>query len=335
VWTSWRTATQQALYGEGGFYRVHAPSSQFRTSVHASPWFAVALLELLAQVDDDLGHPQQLDLVDVGAGRAELLSTMLELAPSDLRARLRPTAVELADRPPGCPPAITWTAAPPESVTGLLIANEWLDNVPVDVVQQTRQGPRVVLVDAAIGAERLGPAPDPADQAWLDRWWPMTARAQRAELGRPRDEAWAGLVGRLRAGVAVAVDYAHSAGDRPPFGSLTAYRDGRPVAPWPDGTCDLTSHVALDACAAAGKAAGARDTVLTSQREALLGLGLTGRRPELGLASSDPDRYVQLLRRASEEAELVDTAGLGGFGWLVQSVGLSLPARLLSCHHDG
>ncbi|MCW2692128.1 MAG: hypothetical protein JWM67_732 [Mycobacterium sp.] len=335
VWTSWRAATEQALYGEHGFYRAQAPSRHFRTSVHASPYYAEALLELLLQVDEALGRPDPLDLVDVGAGRGEVLTGMLALAPPDLRERLRPAAVEVAARPADLPAAITWAAAPPPSITGLILANEWLDNVPVDLVQQTRDGPRLVLVDAAIGAERLGAPPDPADQAWLDRWWPMTSRGQRAELGRPRDEAWAGLVGRLQAGVAVAVDYAHAAAARPPFGSLTAYREGRPVAPWPDGTCDLTSHVALDACAAAGTAAGARHTLLTTQREALLALGLSGDRPPLGLASTDPTRYVRLLRRASEEAELVDPSGLGGFGWLVQTVGLPLPGGLQACHHDG
>jgi hypothetical protein len=31
---------------------------------------------------------------------------------------------------------------------------------------------------------------------------------------------------------------------------------------------------------------------------------------------------------AAEEAELTDPAGLGGFGWLVQAVGVPLPAPL-------
>ncbi|NEB77546.1 hypothetical protein G3I40_20315, partial [Streptomyces sp. SID14478] len=50
-------------------------------------------------------------------------------------------------------------------------------------------------------------------------------------------------------GLAVAVDYAHARGTRPPFGTLTGFRAGRETAPVPDGTCDLTAHVALDACA--------------------------------------------------------------------------------------
>ncbi len=96
----------------------------------------------------------------------------------------------------------------------------------------------------------------------------------------------------------------------------------------PDGSRDITAHVALDACAAAGRAAGAAATVLTTQRQALRALGVTGRRPPLAQAGNDPWGYARALCRASEEAELIDPDGLGAFGWLVQAVGLDLPGSL-------
>ncbi|WP_449060527.1 hypothetical protein [Planomonospora algeriensis] len=116
----------------------------------------------------------------------------------------------------------------------------------------------------------------------------------------------------------MAVDYAHASGRRPPYGTLAGYRDGAAVPPVPDGSCDITAHVALDACAAAGERAGAATAALTTQREALRGLGLTGTRPPADLARTDPRGYLRALVRASEEAELLDPGGLGGFGWLVQ-----------------
>ena len=100
------------------------------------------------------------------------------------------------------------------------------------------------------------------------------------------------------------------------------------MRPIPDGSRDITAHVALDACAAAGATAGATQTVLTTQRAALRALGLTGRRPPLSLADRDPAGYLAALRRAAGEAELTDPAGLGGFGWLVQAVGIPLPGAL-------
>src|SRR5262249_62244441 len=77
----------------------------------------------------------------------------------------------------------------------------------------------------------------------------------RAEVGAPRDAAWADAVRAVTRGLALAVDYGHLANGRPAFGSLTGFRDGRQVPPVPDGSCDLTAHVAIDSVAAAGVAA--------------------------------------------------------------------------------
>lgn len=321
----WREATEEALYGTHGFYRRERPSAHFRTSVHASPRYAEALLRLLVDVDIALNRPARLDVVDVGAGSGELLVALVEAAPARLRARLCPVAVERAARPVTLPWAIGWTDAPPRSVSGMIIANEWLDNVPVEVVEQTAGGPRVLLVEPATGDERPGPVPGAADLAWLDDWWPLRAVGERAEIGRPRDEAWAQVLGRLGRGLAVGIDYAHQRSARPPFGTMAGYRNGRLVRPVPDGSCDVTAHVALDSCAAAGCRAGARDTVLTTQRAALRALGLLGLRPPPG---ADPAGHLAALARAGAEGELTDPGGLGGFGWLVQSVGMAVPSVL-------
>ncbi|MEV6980129.1 SAM-dependent methyltransferase [Sphaerisporangium sp. NPDC051017] len=318
MWVTWREAFQRALYGEDGFYMRERPSGHFRTSVGASPVFAAAVLRLLITVDARLGRPDRLDLVDVGSGDGLLVAEILRVAEPELAGRLRVTAVDLSPRPAGLPEEIAWTAALPESVTGLAIANEWLDNVPVDIAEQTPDGPRLVLVDPRTGAERLDGPPEEADRLWLERWWPLGSTGLRAEIGRPRDEAWAAVVSRLARGLAVAVDYAHPVDNRPPLGTLAGYRDGACVPAIPDGSCDITAHVALDACAAAGERAGAMSTTLTTQRQALRDLGVTGARPPLSLAGTDPGGYLRALARASEEAELIDPDGLGGFGWLGQ-----------------
>ena len=175
----------------------------------------------------------------------------------------------------------------------------------------------------------LGPPPDADDTRWLAEWWPV-AEGARAEVGRPRDAAWAGVIAELDRGVAVAVDYAHDRAARPRAGSLAAYRDGRQVDPVPDGSCDITAHVALDACAAAGRAAGATLTVLTDQRSALRALGVDAGRPDRALAAADPRGYAAALGRAGATRELIEKSGLGSFGWLVQTVSVTLPARLRS-----
>ncbi|MEU8770980.1 SAM-dependent methyltransferase [Streptomyces griseus] len=328
-WRGWREAAQAALYGDEGFYRSpsrspRGPAGHFRTSVHASPLFAAAVARLLTGIAREL-NTGTVALVDVGAGRGELLTGVLAALPEGLE--VVPYAVEVAARPPGLDPRIEWCARPPEGVTGLLFANEWLDNVPAEVAEADPDGvPRYVRVRASDGAERLGEPVSGADLAWLERWWPLSAPGERAEIGRPRDTAWARAVGSLTAGLAVAVDYPHVRGGRPPFGTLTGFRGGREVRPVPDGSCDLTAHVALDACAAAVAEAGIdASTELTDQRAALHRLGVGGDRPPLSLATTDPAGYVRALASAGEAAELTARGGLGDFGWLLHRVGLPAP----------
>ncbi|MGW3659320.1 SAM-dependent methyltransferase [Streptomyces sp. NPDC005151] len=325
-WRGWQEAAQTALYGDGGFYRSpEGPAGHFRTSVHASPLFAAAVARLLAGTARELGT-DRVDLVDLGAGRGELLTGVLAALPGIAPAGLavRAYAVEIAARPPGLDPRIEWCAEPPQGVRGLLFANEWLDNVPTPVAETDADGvDRYVLVRTADGTERLGAPVTGADAEWLRRWWPSAGPGSRAEIGRPRDEAWARAVATLSEGLAVAVDYAHVREARPPFGTLTGFRAGREVRPVPDGSCDLTSHVALDACAAAG-AGGGMGPEVVDQREALRGLGVSGERPSLALASTDPAAYVRALASAGEAAELTARGGLGDFGWLMQRVGASL-----------
>jgi SAM-dependent MidA family methyltransferase len=316
----WREAWSAAVYGPGGFWaRGSVPAEHFRTSVHASPLYAAAVARLLRRVDDALGHPDPLDLVDVGAGRGELLAGVA--AAADLGPRLRLSAVEVA---PAGPAGSLRDVRELPAVTGLLVANEWLDDVPLDVVELTADGPRLVLV-ADDGTESAGPEPAVADRRWLERWWDLAGVGDRAEVGRSRDEAWAAAVGRIARGVAVAVDYGHEAPGRPAQGTLTGYRTGAQVPPVPDGSCNLTAHVALDSVAAAGRTAGAGDTRLDDQRSALMALGVDPRRPPVALARSDPAGYLAALERAGAAAELTDRAGLGAFRWLVQGVGMRVP----------
>jgi SAM-dependent MidA family methyltransferase len=304
----WRQAWTDALYGEGGFFLREAPADHFRTSVSASPVYAAAVRRLAGLVDDALARPDPFDLVDVGAGRGDLLSAL-----PDVPARWRLTGVDLAPDP-GV--GVAWQAQVP-AVQGLLLANEWLDDVPLEVVFDQR------LVEvAADGTEFLGAPAEDRLLEWAARWWPQ---GRRVEVGRARDDAWAAAVGQVRRGLAVAVDYGHVLGDRGTWGdrrpTLTGWRAGRPVHPIPDGSCDITAHVALDALA---EATGGR---LLSQREALSALGVRSDPPPRQLSTTDPRGYLAQLAEASSAAELLDRRGLGAYGWVVVPVGIDDPLR--------
>jgi SAM-dependent MidA family methyltransferase len=326
----WREAMELALYGTDGFYARagQAPADHFRTSVHASPLFAGAVRQLLRDVDTELGHPSRLDVVDVGAGRGELFTALLDAQPP-LDGRVRFVAVEVRPRPAGLDGRIEWRRDIPEGIVGLLIATEWLDNVPIDVAEVDDHGTaRRVLVDRGTGAETLGGTLDAADDAWLSRWWPIdpTAVGHRIEIGAPRDAAWADAVSRVRRGCALAVDYGHLRDRRPAFGTLTGFRGGRQVEPIPNGSCDVTAHVAMDAVASAA----GRPYRLMTQRAALRALGIDGARPPLDLARADPAGYLRALSTASAAAELIEPAGLGGHWWLLHTIGIDLRGSMVA-----
>jgi SAM-dependent MidA family methyltransferase len=319
----------EALYGERGFYRRsgNGPADHFRTSAIASPLFGTAILRLLVAVDEALERPPHLDLIDIGAGGAHLLRRLAVLAPAYMARRMRMGAIEVADRPVDLPDHIAWydRLPSPGSVTGLVLATEWLDNVPLDIAQVDRTGtPRYVMVEPESGHEVGGGPLGAADSAWAVRWWSETPWEEgvRVELGRSRDEAWEGAVASLDRGVALTVDYGHMWYDRPRAGTLAGYRSGRTVPALPDGSCDITAHVAIDAVCAAGEAVAGRAAALITQRQALRALGLDGGRPPLVLANRDPAGYVRALSAATQAAELMDSDGLGGHYWLLQPSGI-------------
>jgi len=337
----WCTAMEQALYGRAGFYKSGAgPAAHFRTSAQASPLFAQALVRLVVEVDELLDRPESLAIIDVGAADGSLLTSMLTELPPSLRSRANLVGVELRDRPEQLSTAIDWLTRVPQDFVGVLLANEWLDNVPVDVAERTHQGVHLVLVDPANGQEQLGDRVSSEQADWLDQWWPLT-KAQagdRAEVGLTRDIAWHDAFERMQRGLAVTMDYSHHRDQRVSggfaSGTLAGYREGRWVTPVPDGSCDITAHVALDSCADATQSLGVRATLLTSQRDALRSLGVSGERPPIDLATTDPVSYVQALATAAQAGELLDRSGLGGFGWLVQGRGVGLPPSLSSLTGD-
>ena len=243
---TWRAATEQALYGDGGFYRrrrvpptTSAPPCTRRRCSPRPCWPRRA--------------PACQHVVDVGSGRGELLR---RCAGSTRRCDL--VGVEVADRP-GRPAGGDRLARPscPTGSTALVIGNEWLDNVPVDAA----------VVDRARLAAAAG---RPGDRC-------RTTPAEPCRLARPRVAGRGGgrlgergATGRRSAGRATRPGRPRSASlvarrrgsrrlppsaraDRPRAGSLAGYRSGRRVDPVPDGSCDITSHVALDSCAAAGR----------------------------------------------------------------------------------
>jgi Uncharacterized conserved protein len=309
----WRDAWHTALYAaELGFYVTRGgPAAHFTTATHGvtGAVLADALLRLWGRSHDD---PPKV-VVDIGAGRGELLTHLLSVESA--------VGVDVVDRPEGLDPRITWVRSPggallPDGLHGLhdalVIAHEWLDVVPCTIAEVDDRGRlREVLVDPATGDEQLGGDLGPEDAEWAAAHWPDPGPGERVEVGRTRDAAWADLVSRVHSGLLVAIDYGHLRANRPTAGTLTAYRAGSLVTPVPDGSCDLTAHVAMDSLDA---------DELARQREVLRGLGARATGPEHARANDDPMGYLRALERVSAEAELIRPGGFGDFWWAVKHV---------------
>jgi SAM-dependent MidA family methyltransferase len=365
----WQQAWQQALYGPGGFYlRPEGPAGHFRTACHAG---GSVLASALSRLAVEAGCTA---IVDIGAGRGELLTALARLQsqhpdglelPDDLPEDLFVTppgsstepgttdegggagaalllhGVDVVERPEGLPASVGWSQglqALPDDVLdeALVVAWELLDVVPVPIAEVDDEGvPRIIAVDPVTGDEHRSHPLTVVEYAWCARWWPLVDAepGYRIEIGGPRDALWADLVKRVartsNGGLLLAVDYCHEAHRRPPVGSLSAFRGGRAVPPIPDGSCDLTSHVAMDSVAAAGRRAGATSSVMLRQRAALRALGAVITPGDLAAArASGTDALLAQLELRSQLDELLDESGLGGFCWLLQGVRHPVPARL-------
>jgi putative S-adenosyl-L-methionine-dependent methyltransferase len=309
----WFDAWVGAAYGSDGFWSRERPADHFRTGAGTGTLLAEAVAALLATT------PAVRTVVDVGAGDGALLTGL-----SRLRPELALLGVDRRPRPPELPASVGWRTdhwdvragrwrhgpdgwLAPTPGPVLLLAVEWLDDLPTPVVQATGTGWREVDVGPD-GTEQPGqPVSGPA-AAWAARWWPD---GRRAELGLTRDQAWAGLVAAAlaRGGLALAVDYGHRRDARPCAGTLTAYAEGRLRPVRPDPGLNLTAHVAVDALAAAGEAQGAQTLRLQRQQAVLDEL------VPLGPASPDP---LQDLVRRSERAALRAARVWGDLWWLLQ-----------------
>ena len=307
-----------ALYGPSGFYTTGGGAGRrgdFLTSPETGPLFGALVARMLDEWWERLGRPARFRVVEVGAGRGTLARAVLAAQPRCAVA-LDYVAVERSPALRSQHPSEVTSSGdlPDDSVPGVVLANELLDNLPFRLFAWDG-GWREAWVAHEAGrfVEVLRPGapsvPLP-DHAVLGARVPVQERA-RDFVGRARRIASPGPVVLIDYCVPTTAELAH----RPWRDWLRTYRrherGGHYLAD--PGSQDVTSEVCLDQVLADIPGA-----IVQRQRDWLLGLGIDqlveeGRRAWDAAAAAPDLRALAMRSRVAEAEALTDPAGLGGF----------------------
>lgn len=313
-----------ALYGEGGFFAGTVLRSDkagdFLTSPEVSSLFGETLAEYVAAERDRIGEP--FELVEVAAGSGSLLQPLIARLDVAVRAvEASPAARDSLSELIG-PTAVS--AELPESIRGVVIANELVDNLPMAVAQRMdgRWRERWIGLD---GEELAFVDAEPRQEVvdWLARYGGEVADGGWVEVQVEAQRWLEDVLDRLEAGSVLIIDYGDTADNllsRRQDGTLRTYR-AHHLGPHPldePGQTDITADVNFTALIAVAEQQGAT-VELHRQDDFLAGLGLRERlseirRAELAEARRGDEIARLRLRTLKTEAEtLLHPRGLGDF----------------------
>ena len=126
---------QLALYGEGGFYttggRAGRRGGDFITSPEVGPLFGTVIARTLDAWWKELGSPGRFDVVESGAGPGTLARSIFAAQPECATA-MHYVAVEISASQRALHPQSVESreTMPNGPITGVVLANELLDNLP-------------------------------------------------------------------------------------------------------------------------------------------------------------------------------------------------------------
>lgn len=319
---------EAALYDpEEGYYSTRVAlgfEGDYLTAPDLGTHFGRSLARAFADCWTQLGKPASWDLVEAGAGRGTLLRdvlTSLERERSDAARGVRPAIVEVSPRLRAEQSFaldgrdLRWASEPRAlaPLQGVVYANEILDAFPVHVLARTEDGIREVYVEEKDGrlVETLR-APSPTDLRYrVPESLPIGGRWEVS----PRAESWvAALAAALTRGYVLFVDYGGDEAElltRLGSGTVRGFSRHRLLAdPFTEpGAHDLTASVNFTAIRRAAEGAGFVFAGRTSQRDALLALGIR----DVAARPTTPIDQLRAYSRRSAIDTLLDPAGLGGF----------------------
>jgi SAM-dependent MidA family methyltransferase len=319
----------------------------FLTSPHLADDFGEMLTIQLYQIWQILGAPSLFRIVEMGAGQGLLAAQILaysqqeypdfrrsidyiiiETAPAMIaaqQAKLKDLPVRWCD----------WEDIPDRSISGCFLSNELIDALPVHQVVVTKDKLQEIYVTASEQDRVFNESIDELSTDKLAKYWQLNRinllsdrypDGYRTEVNLAALD-WLKLVARkLQRGYTISIDYGYSA-DRyyNPMrsqGTLQCYyQHAHHNDPYIQiGNQDLTAHVDFTALQNQGELLGLQTVGFTQQGLFLMALGLGER---IAAISSSSGEIQSLLQRRQNLHQLIDPIGLGKFGVLIQSQGLT------------
>jgi SAM-dependent MidA family methyltransferase len=276
---------QHGYYMEGR-ERIGKAGDYF-TSVSVSPLFGRLLARQFLKWRDELGYPPEFEIVEFGGHRGQLREDVLAAAP-DLKYRV----VETAD-------------PFPDSITGVVFSNEFLDALPVHRVRvqggewkevyvsvsetgakptpaPPRRGPPQLPSNGGAGGgfrQTLGPLSTPRLSDFLDGLPVHLMEGYTTEVNLRALDWMETIARRLKRGFVLTIDYGY---DREDYFS-PQHRDGTLLCyhhhtkndnPYLHiGEQDMTAHVEFTSLIEHGKRFGLEPVLFTDQSHFLLQIG--------------------------------------------------------------
>jgi len=318
---------QIALYGAQGFYTCESIEAQpgstrrtgragrrgdFLTSPEVGPLFGAVIARALDEWWIELDRPDPFVVVDVGAGPGTLART-IDVAQPECRSAMQYRAVEVSSSQRRLHP--TWVesldALPDETFTGVVIANELLDNLAFRLfVFDDGWREAHVAYDGERFVERLATtAPTPSCLP------PTAAHGARAAVQDAAAQWVESACSRLARGRVVALDYCTtttSMASRPWREWLRTYAShdrGRHYLS-DVGEQDITVEVAIDQLPPASHVSTQAEFLQRHGIDTLVDEG----REMWRQSAATADLASMMMRSRVREAEtLLDHDGLGGF----------------------
>lgn len=322
-----RRFMELALYGVGGFYSGLGSAGRrgdFITSPEVGPLFGTVIARTLDAWWAELGSPENFTIVEAGAGPGTLARSILAAQPECLRGgryvAVEVSATQRARHPEGVE---SRASMPDRPFTGVVLANELLDNLPFDIAVFDES-----WREAWVGSsgDRFVETLRPFEV--VPSVLPASApHGARAPIQRAAQDWLADALSRLKRGRVLLFDY------------CTPLTTVAVLSPWREwlrtyanhdrgghylsnpGAQDITSQVMLDQLESVAAPESIRTQAQFLQLWGIDDLVDEGRRA-WDSAAARPDLAAMKMRSRISEAEaLLDTSGLGGFTALTYRIG--------------